>query len=126
MRRKIAVVLFTTMISFFALADNASIEGKINKLNASSLTELGISLNALAYLMTASPNSFMPMWHLEESGEIEYIRELEKAGYVKVNIFHGLPDGTQKDEKQVNILPLKTGIEVQNCLLALRKHNNAN
>lgn len=126
MRRKIAAFLLTTMISFSAMAEDASIEAKISKLNSSSVTELGISLNALAYLMNASPYSFMPMWHLEKSGDIQYIRELEKAGYVKVTIMQGLPDGTQKDEKQVSIRPLKTGIEVQNCLIALRKHNNAN
>lgn len=114
------------MFSFSTVAEDASIEGKINKINASSLAELGISLNALAYLMNASPHSFMPMWHLEENGDIEYIRELEKSGYVKVTILQGLPDGTEKDEKQVNIRPLKTGIEVQNCLIALRKHNNSN
>lgn len=126
-RKKIllASIGIFAFISFSLQAKGPDLEQKINTLNNASIQSLGISLNALAYLVDASPYSYMPLWHLEKSGEIQYIRELETAGYVKVTIVQGLPDGTSQSEKQVNIRPLHLGVEAQRCLLAL-KHNKVN
>ena len=51
---------------------------------------------------------------------MNYIKELEKAGYVKVTIIKGLPDGQMQNQKQVNITPLLTGVEIKRCMLALK------
>ncbi|MCW9058474.1 MAG: hypothetical protein OQL11_06360 [Gammaproteobacteria bacterium] len=124
MGNRIASIMLSLLFSASVVASDSSLEEKIQSLNDASIKSVGISLNALAYLVSASPNSYMPLWHLEQSGEIAYIKELEKAGYVKVNITEGLPDGQMRGEKQVNIVPLHSGLEVQRCMLAL-KHNNS-
>lgn len=123
MRYRIVVIFLSTLLAVSALADEVSIESKIRDLNQASIKSLGVSLNALTYLVNASPNSYMPLWHLEKSGDMQFIRELEKSGYVSVTITKGLPDGQMPNEEQVNITPLNSGREVQRCMLAL-KHNN--
>lgn len=123
MRYRIVVIFLSTLLAVSALADEVSIESKIRDLNQASIKSLGVSLNALTYLVNASPNSYMPLWHLEKSGDMQFIRELEKSGYVSVTITKGLPDGQIPNEEQVNITPLNSGREVQRCMLAL-KHNN--
>lgn len=108
-----------------AVAENAEIEAKINELNEQSVKKLGVSLTAIAYLMNASPDSYIPMWHLEKSGDIAFVRELEVAGYVKTEIRRGLPDGHEKNESFMRIIPLTKGDETRRCLFALRQHNNS-
>ena len=122
MQSKILAFLIISIFAVPAYSAEQTIEEKINTLNTSTVNSLGISLTALSYLMTASSNSYIPLWHLKESGDINHIRELEKAGYVKVTFVKGLPGGQMQNEEQVNITPLHTGIEVQRCMVAL-KHN---
>ena len=122
MQIKILSFVIMSLIVTPAYSAEPTIEAKINTLNTATVNSLGISLTALSYLMQASANSYMPLWHLKESGDMKNIRELEQAGYVKVTIVKGLPDGQMQNEEQVNITPLHTGVEVQRCMVAL-KHN---
>lgn len=124
MNKQFASVILALLLYTPVMASDTVLEEKINALNDASLYSVGISLNALAYLVNASPNAYMALWHLEQSGNMNYIRELEQAGYVKVNILDGLPDGQMPGEKQVNVVPLRLGREVQRCMTAL-KHNKS-
>lgn len=118
--RRFIAILIIACIQSMAFADTPSLVDKIEKLNRESINTLGISLNALAYLMNASADSYMPLSYLEESGEIDYIKELANAGYLKVNIILVLPDGREFQEKMVNLQPLMLGLEAQRYLLALK------
>lgn len=108
-----------------AAADNAKdIERKVGKLNAQSIKLLGVSLNAVRYLVGASSDSYLLLSYLEDSGEINYIRELEAKGYVKTQVIQGLPDGTQKNVKHLRVIPIGDGVELQRCVGELQ-HNLA-
>ena len=117
-------VLFFSLLISNAYAVDIEVEAKINTLNEASIKSLGVSLNALTYLVQASGNSYIPLWHLEKSGDIAFINELENAKYIKVNKRQGLPDGHEPEETFINIVPLYKGNEVIRCMLAL-KHNQA-
>ena len=105
-------------------ADKNEIEKKVAALNAQSIKSLGVSLNALRYLVDANPNNFLLFSHLEQSGEIAFIRELETKGYVKTQTVKSLPDGTQMNETFLRIIPLGSGEEVQRCMVALKHNSN--
>lgn len=108
-------------LSTSALATNPKeIEAKVAELNSQTVKLLGVSLNALRYLVIAEPNSYLLLWHLETTGEINFIRELEAKGYVKVQTVRGLPDGSQKNERFLRIIPVGAGAELQRRVLALR------
>jgi hypothetical protein len=117
----LAIAIACTFTSAQA-ADPKDIERKVSELNAQSVKLLGVSLNALRYLVAAEPNSYLLLWHLERSGEIKYIRELEAKGYVKLQAVEALPDGTQKNERFLRVIPVGAGAELQRCVLALQ-HN---
>jgi hypothetical protein len=123
MRTLLVVVLMAFSANALA-ADPKEIEQKVSELNAQSVKLLGVSLNALRYLVSAEPNSYLLLWHLERTGEINYIRELEAKGHVKTQTVQALPDGTQRNEKFLRVIPMGAGIELQRCVLALQ-HNNA-
>ncbi len=105
-------------------ADPKDIERKVAQLNGQSVKLLGVSLNALRYLVSAEPNSYLHLGHLERSGEIRFIRELEAKGYVKTQTVKALPDGTQQNESFLRVIPSGSGAELQRCVLALQ-HNIA-
>jgi hypothetical protein len=107
-----------------AAADPKEIESKVAQLNAHSVELLGVSLNALRYLVGAEPNSYLHLGHLEQSGEINFIRELEGKGYVKTQAVQALPDGTQRNERFLRVIPVGDGAELQRCIIALQ-HNSA-
>lgn len=123
MRTMLVAVLMAFSANALA-ADPKEIEQKVSELNAQSVKLLGVSLNALRYLVSAEPNSYLLLWHLERTGEINYIRELEAKGYVKTQTVQALPDGTQRNEKFLGVIPVGAGIELQRCVLALQ-HNSA-
>ncbi|MFZ3320754.1 MAG: hypothetical protein WA190_00170 [Usitatibacter sp.] len=100
-------------------ADRAEIEQKVAHLDEESMKLLGVSLNALQYLVNASPNHYLSVWDLENSGAIRYVRELEAKGYVSIEI--GLPDGIEPNNKFLRIVPVGAGIDVQQCVIALGK-----
>ena len=119
----ISAVIF--MFPLSAAADNAKdIETKVGELNTQSMKLLGVSLNAVRYLVGASASDYLLLSYLERSGEINYIRELEAKGYVKTQVVQGLPDGSQKNVKHLRIIPIGDGIELQRCVEALQ-HNPA-
>lgn len=105
--------VFTILAFSSAFAGEPTIEDKIDKLNAASIESFGVSLPALSYLAQVSPDGYMPLRYLEDSGKIDLINELEKAGYVKVSKRDGLPNGAQTSETFLNIRPVKTGKKIQ-------------
>jgi hypothetical protein len=124
MRTLFVAVLIAGFSANALPADPKEIEQKVSELNAQSVKLLGVSLNALRYLVSAEPNSYLLLWHLERTGEINYIRELEAKGYVKTQVVQALPDGTQRNEKFLRVIPLGAGIELQRCVLTLQ-HDSA-
>ena len=122
MRALLLVIAIACASTSVRATDPKDIERKVSELNAQSVKLLGVSLNALRYLVAAEPNSYLLFWHLERSGEVQYIRELEAKGYVKVVAVEGLPDGTQKNERFLRVIPVGAGAELQRCVLALQ-HN---
>lgn len=103
-------------------ADPKEIESKVAELNSQSIKILGVSLNALRFLVDASPNSYLLLSELERRGDVNYIHELEAKGYVKVETVQGLPNGQEKNTKFMRIIPMGAGKEMQRCVVAL-KHN---
>ncbi len=124
MNMKLLPLLILCLISTSGYSAETTIEDKINTLNEAIENSLGISLPALSYLMQASSNSYIPLWHLNESGNMDLVRELEEAGYVKVTIMKGLPDGQMGGEQHVNVAPLNSGIQLQRYMKGL-KHNKS-
>lgn len=119
----IFAIIFISPLS--AAADSAKdIERKVGKLNAQSIKLLGVSLNAVRYLVGASSDSYLLLSYLEDSGEINFIRELEAKGYVKTQVIQGLPDGSQRNVKHLRVIPIGDGIELQRCVEELQ-HNLA-
>jgi hypothetical protein len=100
-------------------ADRAEIEQKVAELNGNSMRLFGVSLNALRYLIDASPEHYFPMWNLERTGDIIYIRELETKGYISTQERSGLPDGSEPKLKFLRVIPVGAGLEVQQCVVAL-------
>lgn len=123
---KLLTLIFALFLSGHVIAGDPIIEEKIETLNAASIESLGISLNALSYLVEASAYSYMPLSHLEESGKMAFINELEEAGYVKITKRVGLPDGQEEAETFINVRPLKTGEEIQQCIQALKHNQSSN
>ena len=111
--KQIIFCIFTILAFSPAFAGDSTIEDKIDKLNSASIESLGISLNALSYLVQISPESYIPLSHLKKSGKIHHIDELEKAGYVKISKRVGLPDGRERSETFLNVRPVKTGKKIQ-------------
>src|SRR5688500_1338633 len=97
--RTALLAAFITIVSTVAIAaDPKEIERKVTQLNEESVKLLCVSLNALRDLVDADGNSYLLLWHLERSGEITFILELEAKGYVTVQTVQGLPDGAEKNE----------------------------
>ena len=111
--KPIIYCVFTMLAFSSAFAGDSTIEDKIDTLNSVSIESLGISLNALSYLVQVSPEGYIPLSYLKKSGKIDHIDELEKAGYVKISKRKGLPNGGPSSEIFLNVRPLKTGKEIQ-------------
>jgi hypothetical protein len=124
LRAALLALLITGVSTVAAAADPKEIEGKVAQLNGESLKLLGVSLNALRYLVDADGHSYLLLSHLERSGDIMFIRELEAKSYVTVQTVQGLPDGGEKHERFLRVIPIGDGAELQRCIIALQ-HNSA-
>jgi hypothetical protein len=120
------ILLLGAMFVVFTCGDHAAdpkeIESKVAELNVQSINILGVSLNALLFLVDASPYSFLLLSELERTGDVDYIHELEIKGYVKVETVQDLPNGTETNTKFMRVIPIGEGKEMQSCIVAL-KHN---
>ena len=120
----LVAALVTGLSSGVSAVDPLEIQQRVIQLNAQSIKLLGVSLNALRYLAGADANSYHHLGHLEQSGDIKFIRELESKGYVKTQIVKALPDGTQRNETFLRVVPVGDGAEVQRSIIGLQ-HNSA-
>ena len=66
MKTRMLSLILILIFASPAMSAEQSIEDKINALNINTVNSLGISLTALSYLMNASANSYIPLWHLED------------------------------------------------------------
>ncbi len=110
-----AVLVLVTILSCSmgaGAADPRDIERKVAELNTQSMKLLGVSLNAVRFLVDASSTSYLLLSYLESSGEINFIRELEAKGYVRTQIVQGLPEGTQNNIKHIRVIPIGEGGEL--------------
>ena len=66
---KVRTLMFGLVITAFSMcawaADPKEIEAKVAELNSQSIQLLGVSLNALRYLVAAESNSYLLLRHLE-------------------------------------------------------------
>jgi hypothetical protein len=110
------------MTSISTITGQADMESKVANLYTLAFNLFGVSFNALFYLANASVDPSTPGdWYLsalEESGDINYIRELEAKQYARLQITQGHPDGTEMDKKWLQILPIGDGIILRQYLLA--------
>lgn len=105
-------ILMIAPVSLSAANDEMDIEKKVEEINQKSIKSLGISLNALLYLLDSSSSSYYLLSNLKRTGKYEYIKELENKGFVKIEIVDELPDG-QSLGKHLRIIPTGLGIDVQ-------------
>lgn len=123
MKAMISVLIASLACTTYA-ADPKEIEKKVDALNAQSLKSLGVSLNALRYLVSANANHYLLLSHLEQSDDIKFIRELESKRYVRTQTMRGLPDGTQRNGTFIRVVPVGDRIELQRCMIALQHNTN--
>ena len=105
-------------------ADPKEIQRKVAQLNAHSAKLFGVSLSALRYLVDADANSYLHLGHLQQSGDIRFIKELEAKGCVKTQVVQALPDRTQRNETFMRVRPVGDGAEIQRSIIGLQ-HNSA-
>lgn len=103
----------------FAAESAEQLQRKIDTINQHSEKLLGISLTALLYLNEASPNSYLLLSYLEDSGKLNDIKSLEAKGYVKLETVENLPDG-RRLEKHLRVIPTALGYQVQTCMQNLK------
>jgi hypothetical protein len=124
---KIQPLMFAALIALLSTslsaADPKEIERRVTELNAQSVKLFGVSLTALRYLTNADANSYLHLGHLEKSGEITFIRELEAKGYVRTQVMQALPDGSQRHETFLRVMPIGDGVAVQRSIMRLQ-HNS--
>jgi hypothetical protein len=121
LRKSLIIAMLICLFGTHAnAADQKELEAKVTELNNQSIKLLGVSLNAVRYLVGATPNDFLLLSALEESGEINYIRELKAKKYVRLQITQGLPDGTEQSVKFLRVIPIGSGIELQQYVVALQ------
>lgn len=122
MKRVIPVIL-ALMCSVVSAEEASEIKRKVGELNLQSMKLLGVSINAVRYLVDASPSDYLLLSSLETSGEINYVRELEAMGYVKTQVIEAKMSEREGRQRYLRILPLESGEDIQRCMLAL-EHNN--
>jgi len=109
------LAIFSMLIGFAGAphaADNEEILASITTLNEASIEWLGISLDALSYLLQSGDGSYVPKDYVESANRIPLIRELEGAGFVTVEERVGLPDGQEPNETFIRLRPTKQGLAV--------------
>jgi len=124
---KLQPLLFAGLIvvaTGVSAADPNEIQRKVAQLNAHSVKLFGVSLSALRYLVDADANSYLHLGHLQQSGDIRFIKELEAKGYVKTQVVQALPDGTQRNETFMRVTPVGDGVEIQRSIIGLQ-HDSA-
>jgi hypothetical protein len=118
------ILLLGVMLAAFTCgahaADPKEIESKVAELNRQAIKILGVSLNAIRFLVDASPYRYLLLAELERTGDVNYVRELEIKGYVRVETAQGLPNGTEKNTKFMRVIPIGEGKEMQRCIVALK------
>lgn len=117
--KKILIGFLLTLIISVSHAIDTELVDKISTLDAASKEWLGVSLAAIVLLSNTGPYSYVPLSHLEETGKIQLVRELELAGYIAIHNSVGLPDGQEPDETFLNLKPTEKGLEV---ITAIKVH----
>lgn len=91
-------------------------EALAKQLDAQSRAKLGVGLRSLRFLFQASPNSYFLKEALTRDGSWQEIGNLEKAGFIAVNVVHGLPNGQEADTEYVVLRLTPKGQQVLRAL----------
>ena len=86
-----------------------SLYGAAEKVTIATYTGFGISVFSLRWLLDADNKSVFLYDNLEKKGEIPYIRQLDDAGYVRMQIIEG-------KDKYLMIIPTELGIKIRKAL----------
>ena len=120
----IKILILVSIVSNSVIAKEPDADDNLNKINQLTKDSFGVSIHALMYLSEVSQTSYLRLEYLEESQKLKYIIELESNGYVKMHKVKGLPDGTQKNEVFINIIPLFKGFDLIYSLQNMNKLKN--
>jgi len=113
-----ALLIPLLFCSFAALSDDrphldkADALYKAQALDKKAVQWLGVDLKALSYLVLADFDSESPYTVHIDNSQFKYYEQLEKAGYIKIEVIDGSPDGSASG-KQLKLVPLMKGLEVQ-------------
>lgn len=118
--KRVAILLLVLFTQAATADEIVDIEGKVTELDKQSTALLGVSLNALRFLVAAREDAWVSLSKLKESGDFGVVEELERAGYVKVTERDGLPNGYDRGNVYVSVTPRMLGREIQASVLALR------
>ena len=113
MKKLLWVFLLFVSFSVFS-AEN--IEGNAKQLHDYTQKLLGISPKALAYLIQTSKGSYYPVEIYKQLGEYKYFEELERNGFIQIELVGGLPDGAS-GEAMAMLIPTKKGQSVKSTLV---------
>ena len=109
------LILFAISPAVWATDTPGELQRKIDTINQQSERLLGVSLTALLYLKDASPDEYLLLAYVKESGGWSALKELERKGYVKLVVVDQLPDG-QRLGKHLRIIPTALGVHLQTCI----------
>ena len=72
----------------------------------------GVSVGALAHLLTMHSEGYVPKQMLEKDGALKFLEELQGAGLVTISTTKGLPDGTMGNDEFVRVIVSEEGKSV--------------
>lgn len=101
--------------------DYSNLADSARALDASTQSSLGISLRALSLLLKASRSGYMPVWSLQESGDLDVIGDLEAKGYVTVSRSSGLPDHTETGTEYLSYVATNKGKAVISAVMGSKR-----
>ena len=103
MMRLIGCVLGLVFILISNTAQSTTVEGKADEVKVLVRQNFGISVFALARLISVHEGGYMPKRMLAADSGMERISELQDAGLLVIEERTGLPDGSMREEAFVSV-----------------------
>ena len=95
------------------------IASKVKALDSQVQASFGVSLAALPMIADATSGGYFPVDMLESAGKWGGFKELEKAGYLRIEVMSGLPDGTNSGVRFARFVLTPRGEELRAALLGV-------
>lgn len=117
---ELSIVRILSLVLFVMMTKSASAETdlreKVEQLSAHSKNLIGVSIYAAAELLRMKEMPvFIRRERLVETGEIQKFTELEREGYIRVEVVKGLPGGSSSDEEFLWVIRTDAGEHLQYC-----------